>query len=88
MRNLTDDEDKREGNIRIESQQHFDILIKEGFEVDKVRFQYDSSKNQTSVTLILKKGNVKLVADANAIDEYAIQLQYQIHKWMAFWTNL
>jgi hypothetical protein len=63
----------QEERIVIHSKKHYDELIQDGFEVTDIHYSYTHSKSQ--IEIVLLKGDKKIIADANSIDNYAVRLQ-------------
>src|SRR5215203_461659 len=70
--------------IRVTSLAHFDSLLNNSYEISKINWRSIDGSDRLSIvpTLLLEKGNDKLLADAGQISDYVIQLQplYDVNK--------
>lgn len=70
--------------IRVTSFAHLGNLLDNGYEISKINWRSIDGLDRLSVvpTLLLEKGNDKLLADAGEISDYVIQLQplYDVNK--------
>ena len=59
--------------MTIKSMEHYNAMIKEGFEVKQVRISGNPQHLNTAI--VIAKGDQKVEADANAIDDYILHLR-------------
>jgi hypothetical protein len=68
--------------ITITSMSNFDYLLSNGYEISAINLNWSASEQSMLPTLLLVKGNERLLADATQISEYVVQLQplYDVNK--------
>jgi hypothetical protein len=68
--------------IRVTSMHHFNSLLNDGYEISDINWNWSAEDPSMVPTLLLEKGNQRLLADAREIADYVAQLQplYDVKK--------
>jgi hypothetical protein len=62
-----------EVNLTIESMEHFNSIMNDGFEVQSIRFY--GNPQRLNVSVVLARDQERILANANNIDDYVLRLR-------------